>query len=284
MILMDGRVMQTMMLPVLLAIMLVLSMPAAATSSQLTISVQTHRRYFSHEVGFETVYASFYLFGGRDVEWWQGGAVFMYVLPNEVARQMVENLTRALVNTFRDLGFIIVSGTVKPRYVRMVYVFDGVLEFEGFYFADEDGTVTVEWSEGKPLVITVECKATVKAETASYLGRADWRLIEANGGIGILWPEIKITPTGDRMKLLVVPREGYTGITEQVSNYYGNETRTLYLGGGPALHEIDANAYGYSLRDSGTFWGRFPAVKVVYDGAGRHMSIIDWFWQSEIPA
>ena len=277
---MDKRVIPAIML----AIALILSIPAVAAPSEIAISLQTHQRYFSHEIGSETMHASFYLFGGEDIQWWQGGAVFVYALPNEVAKQKIENLTRSLINLFKDVGFIIVSGTVKPVYAKIVYKFDGVLEYEGFYFADEDGTVTIEWSQGEPLVITVECKATIKADTARYLGRADWRIIEVNGGRGILWPEIKITPTGDRMKLLVVPREGFTGITTEISNYYGNETRTLLLGGGPALHEIDTRAPGYTLKDSGTFWGRYPAVKVVHDEAGRHVSIIDWFWHSEIPA
>jgi len=280
MITMDRRVIPAIML----AIALALSIPAVAASRQITISLQTHHRYFSHEIGSETMHASFYLFGGDDIEWWQGGAVFIYTLPNEVARERIDALNKALINLFKDLGFIIVAGTVKPTYAKIVYKFDGVLEFEGFYFVDDNGTITIEWSRGKPLIITIESKATIRAETAEYLGRADWRIVEINGGRGVLWPEIKITPTGDRMKLLVVPREGYTGITTQVANYYRNETRTLYLGGGPALHEVDTHAPGYSLRDSGVFWGRHPAIKVIYDEAGKHVLYIDWFWCSETPA
>ena len=75
---MDRRIIQTIIPSILLAILLVLFIPAVATSHQLTISVQTHWRYFSHEIGSDTMHASFYLFGGGDIEWWQGGAVFVY--------------------------------------------------------------------------------------------------------------------------------------------------------------------------------------------------------------
>ncbi|MEM4006103.1 MAG: hypothetical protein QXT92_00395 [Nitrososphaerota archaeon] len=275
-----------------LAVVLLLTLPTALAVEQetakLSISVRGHREYFNTAIGDYTYYQSFYMFGGKDVQWWQGGAVFEYYLPNEVAKQKIDMLTKHLMGLFKDLGFIIVAGTVKPTYVRIVYWFDGVLLYEGLYFVDGDGTVIVEWSEGKPLTITINSIAIINASTAQYLGKADWKFIEMNGGTAILEPELTVeAPVGD-YEFLVVPREGVAKIDTSY-NYYHNASKTVYLGGGPELHHVKVGekvygnvVKGYDLSDSGIFYGRDPALKIVYDEKGRRVYKVDWFWSTEI--
>jgi hypothetical protein len=267
-----------------IAILTLLAIPLALAEQTMTIELETHRKYYNPTIGDYVKHASFYLFGGEDIQWWSGGAKFIYALPSEVAKEKIDTLTRHLMELFRDLGFIIVAGTVKPVYVKVVYAFDGVLEYEGFYFADGNGIVIVEWSLGKPLVVTIEATATINASTAKYLGKADWEYRYVNGGYAIGYPELAIPkPKTETYELLVVPREGFSGITETVRNYWGNETRTVLLGGGPEIYKIDPTAYGYTLRDSGTFYGRFPALEIVYDQHGKTIYRLDWFWNIKTP-
>jgi hypothetical protein len=205
-----------------IAILTLLAIPLALAEQTMTIELETHRKYYNPTIGDYVKHASFYLFGGEDIQWWSGGAKFIYALPSEVAKEKIDTLTRHLMELFRDLGFIIVAGTVKPVYVKVVYAFDGVLEYEGFYFADGNGIVIVEWSLGKPLVVTIEATATINASTAKYLGKADWEYRYVNGGYAIGYPELAIPkPKTETYELLVVPREGFSGITETVRNYWG---------------------------------------------------------------
>jgi len=268
---------------IIASLMLLLAfLPPLFAAETINISVETHRPYYNPEIGLYVKRASFYLLGGEDIQWWQGGAVFKYYLPSETAKQKIDIVTRHLMEMFRELGFIIVAGTVKPIYVKIVYLFDGVLEYEGFYFVDGNGTVTVEWSLGKPLVITVNAVATVNASTAKYLGKGDWEYIYYNGGYGIRSPELAIPrPQAEEYELLVVPREGFTGITIEVENYYHNETRAYLLGGGPESYKIDTSAYGYTLKDSGTFYSRHPSLEIVYDEEGMNIYTLNWFWNTK---
>jgi hypothetical protein len=268
---------------IVVASMLFLVFPLASAERKMSIEVQTHRPYYSFEIGDYTRYASFYLFQGEGIRWWQGGAIFLYYLPSEVAREKIDTLTRHMLELFKDLGFILVSGVVKATYVKIVYGFDGVLEYEGYYFADGDGRITIEWAIDKPLNITIEAKATIDASTAEYVGRGDWRIREYNGGRGILWPELEIPMPQKEVELLVVPREGFSGITTEVHNYWSNETRILYLGGGAAEYVIKPYTVGRILKDSGTFWGRYPVIEVVYKPLAKEVYYLDWFWSSKIP-
>jgi hypothetical protein len=272
------------LVPTLLLIAaLAIAIPAVAASNTMVIDLETNRRYFNQEIGSDTVHASFYLFGGDHIQWWQGGAVFVYNVNGSEAKAKIDTFTKGLMNLFKDVGFIIVAGTVKPVYARIVYSFEGVLEYEGFYFVDDNGTIIMEWVKDKPLVITIYSKAVINASTAQYLGRADWKRIKVSGGEAILWPEIEIPKPSKPIDLLVVPREGFTGITVDVKNFYGNETRTRYLGGGPELRRVEPEWPSITLKDSGTFWDREPIIKVTHDESGRHVFLINWFWHSEAP-
>jgi hypothetical protein len=268
---------------IVVASMLFLVLPLASAERKMSIEVQTHRPYYNYEIGDYTRYASFYLFQGEDIRWWQGGAIFLYYLPSEVAREKIDTLTRHMLELFKDLGFVIVSGVVKVTYVKVIYSFDGVLLYEGYYFADEDGRITIEWAIDKPLNITIEAKATIDASTAEYVGRGDWRIREYNGGRGILWPELEIPMPQKEVELLVVPREGFSGITTEVHNYWSNETRIFYLGGGAEVYRVEPHYPGYVLKDSGTFWARYPIIQVKYSDGEKEVLVMDWFWSSKIP-
>ena len=148
----------------------------------------------------------------------------------------------------------------------------------------------VEWSEGKPLTITVYSVATINASTADYLGSADWEFIPVNGGHAIKSPELSVSLPKGEYQFLVVPREGFTGVTETISNFYGNESKTKLFGGGPTIHQVEIGetvygntVSGYALRDSGTFYDREPILKIVYDEDGKTTYLLDWFWDSETP-
>ncbi|MEM2448960.1 MAG: hypothetical protein QXT14_08450, partial [Candidatus Bathyarchaeia archaeon] len=252
------------------------------------ISVRGHRKYFNTAIGDYTYYQSFYLFGGEDIRWWQGGAVFEYYLPNEVAKQKIDILTKHLMDLFKDLGFVLVAGIVKPTYVKIVYWFDGVLLYEGLYFVDGNGTVVVEWSEDKPLTVTISSVAIINASTVKYLGRADWEFIKINGGTAILYPKLTVEAPIEAYEFLVVPREGVV-VVDSSYNYYHNASKTVYLGGGPELYKVSIGetvygsvVNGYELGDSATFYDREPILKIVYDSEGRHVYEIDWFWSTEI--
>lgn len=268
---------------IVVASMLFLTFPLASAEQKMRIEVQTHRPYYSFEIGEETTHASFYLFQGEDIRWWKGGAIFLYYLPSPVAREKIDTLARGLVQLFKDLGFVIVAGTVKVTYAKIVWKFDGVLEYEGFIFADEDGTVILEWSVGEPLNITIESKVVIDASTAEYVGKGEWKVIEVNGGIAYLWPEVQMPMPEKPIQLLVVPREGFTGITTEVVNFYKNETRVFYLGGGPEIYKVEPYYPGYVLKDSGTFWARYPIIQVKYSDGKKEILVMDWFWSSKIP-
>jgi len=272
-------------IPILFCIILLafsMIVPAFAAKT-MPIEVETHREFVSPYTGNVERHASFYAFTGEHIQWWAGGAVFIYNVNGTEARAKIQNFTQSLVKLLKDIGFIIVAGTVKPIYAKIVYTFDGVLEYEGFYFVDDNGSIVIEWAEGKPLTITITTKATINASTATYAGRADWAEVKVPGGKAYITPKLEIPLPDKPIQVLVIPREGFTGITTEVSNYYRNETRTYMLGGGPEVFTIEPSPAGWTLHDSATFWGKYLALKIVYDEEGRHILLIDWFWHSEAP-
>ena len=272
-------------IPILLCItLLALSMIAPAFAAEtMLIEVETHRKFISPYTGNVVRHASFYAFTGDHIQWWTGGAIFIYNVNGTEAKAKIQNFTQSLVKLLKDIGFIIVAGTIKPVYAKIVYTFDGVLEYEGFYFVDDNGSIMIEWAEGKPLTITITAKATINASTATYAGRADWGEIKVPGGKAYIIPRLEIPLPDKPIQVLVVPREGFTGITTDVSNYYRNETRTYMLGGGPEAFTIEPLPGEWTLHDSATFWCKHPALKIIYDEKGRHIFLLDWFWHSEVP-
>jgi len=226
----------------------------------------------------------FHAFVGDNIQWWQGGAIFIYNLPGDAAREKISSLLRHVSDLLQEYGFIVVAGSIRSKSVLVTMAFDGVVEYEGLYFADDNGTIIIRWSENNPLVITILSKAVVNASTAKYAGKSSIKVVKVNGGIGYLWPnpQLDIPVNGDSVQVLVVP----VGRPEKmlvVDNYYRNETKTCYLGATPSLYRLEAWSLGYILPEEHVFWCRVPALKIVYDGSGRHTFIYDWFWHTDIP-
>jgi len=260
----------------LMLLLVVMMLPFAAADNAMTIDLETHRQYYNSDLGAYVNSAGFHLFGGEHVEWWQGGAVFIYYVNNSEAKAKIDTLTRGLMALFKDLGFIAVAGTVKPTHVSITYVYSGVIEYEGIYFADTNGTIRIEWSEGKPLIIVVRALAAVNASTAKYYGRADWRRVTINGGTAIMEPEITVhVPQGCReYEFLAVPVEGVVASDEGVETWWGDRS-TIYLGGGPELSRVTTDVPGWTLHDSPLWYGRYIALAYVYIGGERIVFSLD---------
>jgi hypothetical protein len=260
----------------LMLLLFAMMLPFAAADNAMTIGLETHRQYYNSDLGAYVNSAAFHLFGGEHVQWWQGGAVFIYYVNNSEARAKIDTLTRGLMTLFRDLGFITVAGTVKPTHVSITYVYSGVVEYEGIYFVDTNGTIRIEWSEGKPLTIVIRAIAAVNASTAKYYGRADWRRATINGGTAVMEPEITVhVPQGCReYEFLAVPVEGVAASDEGIETWWGDSSR-IYLGGGPELTRITADAPGWTLHDSPLWYGRYIALAYVYIGGERIVFSLD---------
>jgi hypothetical protein len=260
----------------LMLLLVAMMLPFAAADNAMTIGLKTHRQYYNSDLGAYVNSAGFHLFGGEHVQWWQGGAVFIYYVNNSEAKAKIDTLTRSLMSLFKDLGFITVAGTVKPTHVSITYVYSGVIEYEGVYFADTNGTIKIEWSEGKPLVIRIDAVAAVNASTAEYYGRADWRRVTINGGAAVMEPEVTVhVPQGCKeYEFLVVPVEGIVASDEGVETWWGDSSR-IYLGGGPELTRITTDAPGWTLHDSPLWYGRYIALVYVYMGGERIVFSLD---------
>lgn len=243
----------------ILAILLALPV-AFATTNEYRFTAETVHEYYSPILGGYTHKAAFRLLYGENIQWWQGGVKFVYTN----ASGKIEILTRHLMELFHDLGFVTVVGTVRPTYVKIVYQFDGVLEYEGFLFADSNGSVVVEWSYGKPLVVTVYSMVTANASTAKYLTGADWKWVDITPNVQQLqYPEARVSLPNGVYDILLVPRDGYI-----LTHYEPTKCGTSIpynLGGAPKLHRLtfDDRTPGFVLRDSGSFYSRLPVMKFV---------------------
>lgn len=259
----------------LITVIAMLFIPIAAGEQQYRITAETVHRYDNPLVG-PTHIISFWLLDTN--QWWSGGARFIYTNPDS---SQVQAIIRHLTELFHDLGFITVAGRATPVYAKIIYVFDGVIEYDGFIFADGNGTITVEWQLGKPLIITINSLITANASATKYVGGAQWSTIRLSQYTSLTrQPELYVSlESGRQYNFLLVPREGATGHVV-VSNYWGNETRVHQLGGCPKLwRETPAsNIAGYHLRDSGSLCNRQPVI-IVEDGTTY---LYDWFWNTRV--
>lgn len=259
----------------LITVIAMLFIPIAAGEQQYRITAETVHRYDNPLVG-PTHIISFWLLDTN--QWWSGGARFIYTNPNS---SQVQAILRHLTELFHDLGFITVAGRVTPVYAKIIYAFDGVIEYGGFIFADGNGTITVEWQLGKPLVITVNSLVTANASVTKYIGGAEWNIVRLNPYVSQIRPPelyVKLEP-GKQYNFLLIPREGTIGYYTE-SNYWGNVTLTHQLGGCPKLWSKTPapNVAGYHLRDSGSFCHRNPVIIVEDDT----IYFYDWFWNSRV--
>ena len=145
-------------------------------------------------------YVPFWYVAGEHLEWWNGGMEFIYKVP--VAEEKVETITTELMTMFRKLGFITVVGATEPKELHLTYVFDGVLEYEGYIFLDNAGRIVLDWVEGGDLKITIYAKATVN-KTAS-------KIYAIGGDEEELWsmPTAIVTTLKMPVEILAVPRDG----------------------------------------------------------------------------
>jgi len=266
---------------VLLPIFLLLFVPInAAEQGQYSLTARTVHEYYSHTLGGYTTITPFWLLYGENIQWWQGGIIFEYHLPNSIAREKINTLLTHLTQLFHDLGFVVVAGTVRPTYVKVVYQFDGVVEYGGYIFADGNGTITVEWAANKPLTITVNSMVTANASTVKYLTGATWEEVSTGYATQLRLPEAYVSLPKGRYDILLVPRDGYIR-TDYFDTACGTKEPS-HLGGGPRIYRglvFDETVAGYQLRDSGSYYHRQPLFRIVNENTTYR---IDRFWCTEV--
>ena len=145
-------------------------------------------------------YVPFWYVAGENITWWNGGMEFVYKTP--IAQEKVETITTKLLTMFRELGFITVVGATEPEELHLTYVFDGILEYEGYLFLDHSGRIVIDYVKGGDLKITIYAKATVN-KTASTI-------YSIGGDNQDIWnrPTATITVLKMPVEILAVPRDG----------------------------------------------------------------------------
>jgi hypothetical protein len=259
------------LIPVLAILLATTSTAFATPEHQYRFTAETVHDYYNPTLGHNTHTTSFWILYGENIQWWQGGIQFVYTDPSD----KIEILTKHLMSLFHDLGFITVVGTVKPTYAKIVYQFDGVLEYEGYLFADGNGSVVVEWTYGKPLVITIYSMVSANASTAKYLSGGTWEWVRESQYVSRLkFPESTVSLPSGTYDFLLIPREGY--ITTVYEKTRCDTTIPYNLGGSPKIHRftLDGNSPGFILHDGGTFYSRLPVLKFV----NGNLWYIDNFW------
>ena len=257
-------------LPVLL-LAIALCIPAASAAENM-VKIRVDNGKSLNHVAFYYVY-------GDHVEWWQGGAKFVFK-PGTPEYEAIEEFLLSLPDI---LGIRVLSGEIRlvEGYLEAQYAFDGIIEFKDYMFIDHDGLIVVEWEHGKSLNVTIYAKATVN-ETASNIrgyGFADWeqRIV----GYGVVCdpmlgcrrqPIYDSTPIAEipaGSEVLVVPVEGVV----LKENYRGYDQ---YLGGGPNLKRVDVSK---RIRGGQIFWDREPDYWLVYDADGLDeiWKVDNWF-------
>ena len=215
----EGKGMKKAVFLSVLVVVLIMAMPIAMASPIRGVHVFTDNgRKYCVGHGDCSRYVSFWYVAGDRITWRMGGAKFVYY--ENASAQKVQTLMMDLMEMFKDLGFITMAGTVKPTKAYIVYVYDGILEFEDLWFIDDDGRIIIEWSEGNPLNITIYAKATV-LKSESHID---------SYGLGDREAIIDISKLP--YQILTVPREGIIYEDE----VFGHK---VYLGGGAKLNVIN---------------------------------------------
>ena len=256
---------------VALLLMFLLVSPIAATENAVKIRVDDGRT--DNRVAFYYVY-------GDHIEWWQGGAKFIFGTGTDEYK-IVEEFMLALPDT---LGMKVLAGEIHliGGYLKGEYAFSGIIEFKDYMFIDNDGLIIIEWEHQKSLNVTIYAKTAVNL-TASEIGGygfADWEQ-KVVGYMNICIPMVgcKVRPiyddtptteipTGD--DVLVIPVEG----TVLTVNYRGYDQ---YLGGGPNLKKnVDKSR---TISGGMIFWDREPDYWLVYDAKGLSevWKVNNWF-------
>jgi len=143
-----------------------LSAPAMAVKT-VEIHVDNGRKPYKN--------VAFYYVYGKHIEWWQGGAKFIFK-PGTPEYEVIEEFMLALPG---ELGVEVLAGELHlvEGYVRAKYIFDGIIQFKGYMFIDNEGVMIVEWVYGTGLNVTIYSKAAVNltaSEVEGY-GFAGWK-------------------------------------------------------------------------------------------------------------
>ena len=235
--------------------------PASAEETiKVHVTVDNGRHYYNPTIGLYTKKVSFYYITGPRIVWWNGGVKFVYT--ENASAINPQKIMQMILRMFRELGFVTIMGEVTPRYFLAVIGFNGILEWNGLWFIDDNGLVVIEWKHGSPVNVTVYAKATVN-KTASVIeqyGRADWQFKPVDGGTAIMNPTAIIeVPKDEPYQILVLPTEGIvktvkarvwkpTTRTEVSVEGILTVTKTnifnKYLGGAPTLKTITPDSIG----------------------------------------
>jgi len=258
------------LLVLLLAI--ALCIPAAsATENMVRIHVDNGRSL--NNVAFYYVY-------GDHIEWWQGGAKFIF-RADTPEYKVVEEFMLALPS---KLGIEVLAGEIHlvGGYTKAEYLFDGVIQFKDYLFVDNAGLIVVEWEYGKSLNVTIYSKVAVNLTASSVegYGFADWeRRIIGYGKVCSpllgcrrqpIYDDTPIAEIPSGSDVLVVPVEGIV----LVANYRGYDQ---YLGAGPNFKgNVDRSR---RIRGGQIFWDREPDYWLVYDADGLDeiWKVNNWF-------
>lgn len=164
----------------------------------LYLAVDNNRPYLDD--GLWERYVPFWYVAGENITWWNGGMEFTYKAP--IAQEKVKTITMELLTMFKELGFITVAGATEPEELHLTYVFDGILEYEGYLFLDHAGRIVIDYEKGGELKIAIYAKATVN-KTASTI-------YSIGGDDEDLWnrPTATITVLKMPVEILAVPRDG----------------------------------------------------------------------------
>ncbi len=284
---------------------------AESTTTKVKLVCYNDRKYFNDFVGDYVYRVSFWAVAGPKISWWRGGIKFTYEADSPIAGEKIDLLTKHIMELFEKLGFITVSGTVKPSIIILVYTFDGILKYEDYLFVDNQGKILVFWKKGEPLTVTIYSKVTINL-TASKIDQYvkaewDWK-VTAKDWHGnwvsryLVFPEVEIEiPATGTYDILFVPIEGIVlidragvyrlrPVPEVIIDIEGlklvreKHPYTIYLGGGPTLVEVNTEELKTSTINAiayGSFWHRQPLYNIVYKDGYRIVNKIDLFYDYE---
>ena len=255
---------------VALLLTFLLASPVAAAENMVKIHADNGKSYDA---------VAFYYVYGDHIEWWQGGAKFIFGTDTDEYKT-VEEFMLALPSM---LGIDVLEGEIHliGGYLKGEYAFNGIIEFKDYMFIDNSGLIIIEWEYEKSLNVTVYSKATVNltaSEVEGY-GFADWKQRIIGYGrvcdplLGCrVQPIYDSTPVAEipaGSEVLVIPVEGVV-LEEDYRGY------TQYLGGGPNLKRVDVSR---RIRGGQIFWDREPDYWLVYDktGLSEVWKINNWF-------
>jgi len=210
-------------------------------------------------------FTSFYYVYGTEIDWWQGGAKFVF-LPGSPEYEAVAGFFAALP---QSMGLKVVMGQIRmvSAWAHAIYSYKGIVQFKDYMFIDPyGGLIVVDFEHGKSLNVTVYSVATVNLTASRILGYgfANWTYARTEPNTAqVSWPRA-VLPKGT--EVLLVPAEGIVAVD------YG-PLGPSYLGGGPRTAKADVKLIGAGVPEvtveaGHTWWGRLPKYWLFYNASG----------------